>query len=78
MEVYPLRVPDLEERAGRGEARAIARGRSTIAEVLERGRLAMLEEDQAEEYARDPVAFVRAHRPRTRLIDRLLFGKGTR
>jgi hypothetical protein len=43
---------------------------STISEVLERARLAMDAEDAAEEYARDPVAYARARRPR-RLIDRL-------
>jgi hypothetical protein len=31
----------------------------------------MDEQDQAEEYARDPVAWLRARRPRNRLWDRL-------
>lgn len=58
-----------------GWVRWISRGPSTVGQVLERGRQAMLAEDEAEEYARDPLAYVRAHRPRRRLIDRLLYGR---
>jgi hypothetical protein len=61
-----------------GWARAIRHGPSTVAEVLERASSRMDEEDRAEEYARDPLAYIGAHRPRTRLIDRLLHGKGRR
>jgi hypothetical protein len=74
--MYPKEFipPDLARLADEGNARLVTRRRpSTIAEVLERGRDAMA----AEEYAKDPVAYVRAHRPRRTLLDRLLHGKGT-
>jgi len=72
----PLIPPDLARLRDQGDARSIVHGRrSTIAEVLERGRLAMLEEDRLEEYRNDPIAYVRARRPRRNLWQRLMHGK---
>jgi len=77
--MYEFVPPDLAKLAAEGDARAIVRrGRSTVAEVLARGRAAMEAEDLAEEYQRDPVAYLRAHRPRRTLLQRLLSGKGKR
>ena len=57
MELHEFLPPDLPGRVDNGEARAIIRGRSTIAEVLEPGRHAMDEEDHLEEYARHSVGW---------------------
>lgn len=73
----PLIPPDLARLAARGEARAIVRGEPmSVEEILGRASAAMDEQDRAEEYRRDPIAFLTAHRPRRRLIDRLLNGSG--
>lgn len=71
MELYPLVLPDLPETVQRGDARRISHGPLSVEQVLGRGLQQMLDEDQAERQAADPVAWARAHRPR-RLIDRLL------
>lgn len=78
MDLYPLIPPGLTERADRGEARAIIRGRRSIPEVLERARLEMEAEDELEDYRKDPLAYVRAHRPCRTLGQRLLHGKARR
>jgi hypothetical protein len=73
--LHELRPPDLGRLASAGEVRRIRQGPRTIEEVLARARAQMDEEDRLEELARDPVAWMRAHRPRHRLIDRLLYGR---
>ena len=76
--MYPVEFvpPDLVKLQAQGSARRIMHGPMTISGVLERGRLAMEAEDQAEAYRNDPVAWLRAHRPRRTLGQRLLHGKG--
>jgi hypothetical protein len=59
-----------------GWARAIREGPMTVDQVLARGLAAMLDEDRAEEMARDPILYARAHRPR-RLVDALLTKSAT-
>ncbi len=71
MDLYPLELPDLPKAVQRGEMRRISHGPLSIEQVLGRGLQQMLDEDQAEEQARDPLLWARAHQPR-RLIDRLL------
>jgi hypothetical protein len=71
--------PDLARMRDEGNARLVTRRLpSTIAEVLERGRDAMKAEDEDEEYRKDPLAYVRAHRPRRTLLQRLLYGREAR
>jgi hypothetical protein len=77
--MYPQEFvpPDLRRLAEEGDARAIVRRRGrTLEEVLQAARDEMTAEDQAEEYRRDPVGYVRAHRPRRNLWQRLMHGKG--
>jgi hypothetical protein len=71
--LYPLPLPDLPQPApvDTGWARAIRHGPMTVEQVLDRARAEMAEQDRQEAMAADPVAWLRAHRPR-RLIDRLL------
>jgi hypothetical protein len=73
MDLHPLFVdrPPQPDPVDAGWARAVSRGPMTIAEVLERGRAEMEAEDERERQARDPIAYIRAHRPRT-LWNRLL------
>jgi len=71
MPVYPLELPDLPRAVARGEARHLYRGERTVAEVLAAAAAEMDAEDAELERQRDPIAYIRAHRPR-RLIDRLL------
>jgi hypothetical protein len=76
VDLYPLPGTPQPGPVDAGWVQAIRRGPSTIAEVLERARLAAEAEDEAEAYRADPIAYVRAHRPRRRLIDVLLRGRG--
>ena len=76
MELYPLPLPDLDRAVDRGEVRRVQHGPMTVERVLERARAEMDEQDERERQAAGPVAWARAHRPRHRLIDRLLYGKG--
>ena len=71
MELYPLVPPDLPRPVESGWARSIRRGPRTLDEVLASARAEMDEQDRREEMERDPIAYVRAHRP-SRLLDRLL------
>jgi len=70
MEVFPLELPDLPEAVQQGDVRRISRGPLTVSQVLGQGLAAMLDDDEAQERQRDPIAYIRARRPR--LIDRLL------
>ena len=75
---YPLIDPlglARPDPAERGWAHAIHRGPRTVAEVLAAASAAMDAEDEAAGRARDPIAWARARRPRSRLIDRLLHGR---
>lgn len=72
--MYPLPLPDLDQLRQDGEVRRIAHGPSTISEVLGRASAAMDEQDRLEEMRRDPVAYMRAHRPRRNLWQRLMYG----
>ncbi len=69
MDLYPLVPPDLPRLAAQGNARLVTRGPRTVAEVLERARAEMAEEDRLEAYRNDPLAYLGVHRPRRRLID---------
>jgi hypothetical protein len=73
MELHRLPVDAAMQRdpVDSGWARAIYRGPRTIGQVLAAAAAEMDAEDERLEQARDPVGWVRAHRPR-RLIDRLL------
>jgi len=73
VELYPLELPDLPKAVERGEAARLYRRERTPAEILADASRAMDQEDEAERYRADPVAYITAHRPR-RLIDRL-FGR---
>lgn len=78
MDLYPLDPLGLAVRGpvDEGWARSIRHGPSTIPEVLARGLVErMTAEDEAEAYRADPLTYVRARRPRRRLIDRLLRGR---
>jgi hypothetical protein len=73
VDVYPLDPLGLAEPdprlVDRGWARAINRGLPlTVDQALAKGLQAMLDEDEAEELAADPIAYAAARRPR-RLID---------
>jgi hypothetical protein len=69
MELHEL--PDLGRLESAGEVRRLHRGARTLEEILRSAAEAMDAEDRAEELARDPVLWARAHRPRT-LWNRLL------
>jgi hypothetical protein len=73
VDLYPLQLPDVPQPdpVDTGWARRIRQGPRTIEEVLHAASARMDAEDEAEAYWRDPVAWVRAHRPR-RLWDVLL------
>lgn len=71
VEQYPLLLPDLPKTVERGEAVRLYRGERTLAEILADASRQMDEQDEREAMARDPIAYIRARRPR-RLIDRLL------
>lgn len=75
MELHPFPLPDVPQPGpvDTGWARAIHRGPRTIDEVLRSAGEAMDAEDEAAELDRDPVAWLRARRPRT-LFNRL-FGR---
>ncbi len=73
MELHELPLPDLPKAVQRGEMVRLYRGERTPAEILADASRAMDQEDEAERYRADPVAYITAHRPR-RLIDRL-FGR---
>jgi hypothetical protein len=77
MDLHPFRPPDLPLRAvDDGWARVIRHGPSTLDEILGRARQRMDAEDRLEQYRADPVAYLRAHRPRSNLLDVLLHGRG--
>ena len=69
------RPPDLahlERLVTRSEVQRItSREPLSISQCLGRGLQAMLDEDAAEREAAARVAYIRAHRPRNRLMDRL-------
>ena len=75
MDLYPLPgqllPPDLDRLRQQGDVRRIRHGPMTVAQVLERARREMDEQDRAEAEAADPVLWVRARRRRT-LLNRLL------
>lgn len=73
MELHPLPGPfaELGREIAAGNIRMLHQQPRTVSEILRDASAAMDEQDQAEEYARDPVAWLRAHRPRNRLWDRL-------
>jgi len=75
LQLHPLRIDGAPQPGpvDAGWARAISRGERTPAEILAGASRAMDQEDEAERYRADPVAYITAHRPR-RLIDRL-FGR---
>jgi hypothetical protein len=76
VELYPLpgALAELGRAVAEGQARMLRRGPRTLAEILTAAAEAMDDEDQAEEYARDPVTWLRAHRPPRNLWERL-FGR---
>ena len=73
MDLHPLFVdrPPAPGPVDTGWARVIRHGPMTVEQVLDRARAEMDAQDEAEAYRRDPIAYIRARRPR-RLIDRLL------
>lgn len=72
MDLYRLPADAAMQRpAERGWTIGISRGPVTVAEVLQAASDRMDAEDELLERERDPLAWMRAHRPR-RLIDRLL------
>lgn len=76
MELYPvdplgLHQPDPVDA---GWARSLTRGPRTVSEVLGEALQRMNAEDEAEAYAADPIAYIRAGRARTTLWGRL-FGR---
>jgi hypothetical protein len=75
VELYPLpgalTGPGLGRAVAEGRARVLRRGPRTLGEVLAEAAAAMDDEDQAEEYAKDPVTWLRAHRPPRNLWERL-------
>jgi hypothetical protein len=77
MNLYPLDPLGLTrpDPVDAGHVRAIVRGPSTVGEVLERARLAMDAQDEAERAAADPIAYARAQRARRTLWGRLLYGR---
>jgi hypothetical protein len=68
LELHPFPLPDpfadLDGKVAEGRARMLRRGPRTLAAVLAEAAAAMDDEDAAEEYAKDPVTWLRAHRPR--------------
>ena len=58
-----------------GWARRISHGPRTVAEVLADASRMMDAEDAELERMRDPVAWLRAQRPRSNLLGRLLHGR---
>jgi hypothetical protein len=77
MELHPLPGPwaDLDRVIAAGNVRLLQQQPRTVGEILRDASAAMDVADEAEEYARDPVSWLRAHRPRRRLIDILLHGR---
>jgi hypothetical protein len=81
MELHPLPRPlpgasDAGAALHAGMVSRVLRGEGrSVAEVLAAASNAMDAEDEAERYAADPVAYVRAHRPRRTLLQRLLYGR---
>ena len=76
MDLHPLIPPDLARLEAEGDTRYLRRGPVTFTEVLARASAQMDLDDLRAERERDPVAWLRAHRPWNRLIDRLLHGRG--
>jgi len=74
LRTYPLDPLGLHREADRGWVRALAAGPKTIQQVLAGASAAMDEQDRAEAYARDPIAYMRAERARRTLWGRL-FGR---
>jgi hypothetical protein len=77
VDLYPLPGSLPPDPVDTGWAQAIHRGPRTVAEVLAAASQAMDAEDMRERMARDPLRWVRTHRPRrtrrtllARLLDR--------
>jgi hypothetical protein len=73
VKLHPLLGPfaDLDREIAAGRARMLRQNPRTLSEVLADASAAMDAQDEAEAYARDPVGWLRANRPRRRLRDRL-------
>jgi hypothetical protein len=74
MDLFPVPGSLPPDPVGAGWARVIRHGPQTVAQVLERARAEMDDQDERERQAADPLLWARAHRPRT-LLDRLLHGR---
>jgi hypothetical protein len=77
MELHPLPGSLQPSRVDQGWARSIAHGRMTVQEVLERASRWMDEQDEAEAYRHDPIAYIQAWRRKHTLWGRLTGGRGT-